>query len=84
MRQTTLEAVLPLTPLQQGMLFHALFDGGEADASGVDFYNVQTPLELVGALDPEVLRDSCATLLARHGSLRAGFLRRRSGEAVQA
>ncbi|MFD5766399.1 amino acid adenylation domain-containing protein [Streptomyces sp. NPDC127049] len=84
MRQTTLEAVLPLTPLQQGMLFHALFDGGEADAGGVDFYNVQTPLELVGALDPEVLRGSCATLLARHGSLRAGFLRRRSGEAVQA
>ncbi|MFE6226455.1 amino acid adenylation domain-containing protein [Streptomyces sp. NPDC057854] len=86
MRQTTLEAVLPLTPLQQGMLFHALFDGDGVDAGtgGVDFYNVQTPLELVGALDPEVLRGSCAALLARHGSLRAGFLRRRSGEAVQA
>ncbi|GAB2724278.1 amino acid adenylation domain-containing protein [Streptomyces bullii] len=84
MRQTSLEAVLPLTPLQQGMLFHALFDGGRVDGDDVDFYNVQTPLELVGALDTEVLRGSSAALLDRHGSLRAGFLRRRSGEAVQA
>ncbi|MFC9740864.1 amino acid adenylation domain-containing protein [Streptomyces noursei] len=84
MSQTSLEAVLPLTPLQQGMLFHAQFDGGQGEGEDVDFYNVQTPLELVGALDTEVLRRSCAALLDRHGSLRAGFLRRRSGEAVQA
>jgi amino acid adenylation domain-containing protein len=98
-RQTSLEAVLPLTPLQQGILFHALFDEGggkdaataagtanAADSAGrsVDFYTVQTPLELTGALDVEVLRRSCAALPARHPSLRAGFLRRRSGEAVQA
>ncbi|MFC9910054.1 amino acid adenylation domain-containing protein [Streptomyces sp. NPDC127197] len=87
MRQTSLEAVLPLTPLQQGILFHALFDErdeGDAAERHVDFYTVQTPLELVGALDVEVLRRSCAALPARHPSLRAGFLRRRSGEAVQA
>ncbi|MEU2794848.1 AMP-binding protein, partial [Streptomyces sp. NPDC007100] len=84
MSQTSLEAVLPLTPLQQGMLFHAQYDGGQADGKDVDFYNVQTPLELAGALDTEVLRASCAALLDRYGSLRAGFLRRRSGEAVQA
>ncbi|MGW7416746.1 non-ribosomal peptide synthetase, partial [Streptomyces sp. NPDC054863] len=84
MKQTSLEAVLPLTPLQQGMLFHAQFDGGRAEGEDVDFYNVQTPLELVGALDTEVLRASAAALLDRHASLRAGFLRRRSGEAVQA
>ncbi|WP_419998139.1 amino acid adenylation domain-containing protein [Streptomyces boninensis] len=84
MKQTSLEAVLPLTPLQQGMLFHAQYDGGAADGDAIDFYNVQTPLEIVGALDPEVLRGSSAALLDRHGSLRAGFLRRRSGEAVQA
>ncbi|MFP3987345.1 amino acid adenylation domain-containing protein [Streptomyces sp. E11-3] len=83
-RQTSLEAVLPLSPLQQGILFHALFDEGDVDGERVDFYTVQTPLELVGALDTEVLRASCRALPARHGSLRAGFLRRRSGEAVQA
>ncbi|WP_193474574.1 non-ribosomal peptide synthetase [Streptomyces griseomycini] len=90
MRQTSLEAVLPLTPLQQGMLFHSLFDEGDgADPAGgaapsVDFYTVQTPLELAGALDAAVLRRATVALVDRHASLRAGFLRRRSGEAVQA
>ncbi|MEU1790608.1 amino acid adenylation domain-containing protein [Streptomyces sparsogenes] len=93
MKQTSLEAVLPLTPLQQGILFHALFDEGDTGSGpgepggpggSVDFYTVQTPLELVGALDTDVLRRSCLALPARHASLRAGFLRRRSGEAVQA
>ncbi|WP_328395282.1 amino acid adenylation domain-containing protein [Streptomyces sp. NBC_00390] len=84
MRQTSLEAVLPLSPLQQGILFHALFDEGDVDGEHVDFYTVQTPLELVGALDTDLLRRSCVALPARHASLRAGFLRRRSGEAVQA
>ncbi|MEV6618091.1 amino acid adenylation domain-containing protein [Streptomyces sp. NPDC051051] len=84
MKQTSLEAVLPLTPLQQGMLFHALFDEGDATAPSVDFYTVQTPLELTGTLDTAALRRSTAAVAARHTSLRAGFLRRRSGEAVQA
>ncbi|MGW0704331.1 non-ribosomal peptide synthetase, partial [Streptomyces sp. NPDC002867] len=84
MRQTSLEAVLPLSPLQQGILFHALFDEGDVEGGHVDFYTVQTPLELVGDLDTEALRRSCVALPARHVSLRAGFLRRRSGEAVQA
>ncbi|WP_432124771.1 amino acid adenylation domain-containing protein [Streptomyces sp. C10-9-1] len=84
MRQTSLEAVLPLSPLQQGILFHALFDEGDADAEQVDFYTVQTPLELTGALDTGLLRRACTALPARHVSLRAGFLRRRNGEAVQA
>ncbi|MER7787220.1 amino acid adenylation domain-containing protein [Streptomyces sp. NPDC097640] len=91
MKQTSLETVLPLSPLQQGILFHALFDEGDTEGGGpggpggpVDFYTVQTPLELTGPLDTEVLRRSCLALPARHASLRAGFLRRRSGEAVQA
>ncbi|MEU9647521.1 amino acid adenylation domain-containing protein [Streptomyces sp. NPDC048110] len=84
MKQTSLEAVLPLTPLQQGMLFHALLDEGDATAAPVDFYTVQTPLQLTGTLDTAALRRSTAAVAARHTSLRAGFLRRRSGEAVQA
>ncbi|CCK30425.1 amino acid adenylation domain protein [Streptomyces davaonensis JCM 4913] len=84
MRQTSLEAVLPLTPLQQGILFHALYEEPQDSGEQVDFYVVQTPLELVGPLDKDVLRRSCQALPDRHAALRAGFLRRRSGETVQA
>lgn len=79
MKQRSLEAVLPLSPLQQGMLFHSLYD-----SEGVDFYNMQAPFELTGALDTAALKAACAAVLERHPSLRAGFLQRRSGEAVQA
>ncbi|MGQ4484657.1 amino acid adenylation domain-containing protein [Streptomyces sp. SAS_281] len=78
-KQTSLEAVLPLSPLQEGMLFHALYD-----TEGVDFYNMQTPLELAGALDAQAMKRACGQLLERHSGLRAGFLQRRSGQAVQA
>ncbi|HEX4225550.1 MAG TPA: AMP-binding protein, partial [Pseudonocardiaceae bacterium] len=83
---TSFEAVLPLTPLQEGMLFHATYDGGAsgADGEGVDFYNMQVPIELTGALDVNALRHACELVLARHPALRAGFLQRRSGEPFQA
>ncbi|MEU6221502.1 amino acid adenylation domain-containing protein [Streptomyces sp. NPDC047022] len=70
--------VLPLTPLQQGMLFHALYDD-----EGSDVYTVQTSLDLTGPLDAAVLRTACGALLQRHPALRAGFLQRGSGQSVQ-
>ncbi|WP_051944337.1 non-ribosomal peptide synthetase [Streptacidiphilus rugosus] len=79
MKKTSLEAVLPLTPLQEGMLFHALYD-----TEGVDVYTVQNLLEITGPLDPAALRAACTALLDRHASLRAAFVQRRSGQTVQA
>ncbi|WP_329184015.1 non-ribosomal peptide synthetase [Streptomyces sp. NBC_01428] len=70
--------ILPLTPLQEGMLFHALYD-----SEGSDVYTVQTSLELSGPLDTTALRTACGALLDRHPALRAGFLQRGSGQAVQ-
>jgi amino acid adenylation domain-containing protein len=75
----SIRAVLPLTPLQEGMLFHALYD-----TEAVDVYNAQLPVDLRGALDPALLRASCQALLARHAALRAGFVQRKSGQPVQA
>ena len=43
-----IEEILPLSPLQEGLLFHALYD-----AQGPDVYTVQLELELEGALDAE-------------------------------
>ena len=46
-----LEDILPLSPLQEGLLFHALYD-----AQAPDVYTVQLELELAGALDAAALR----------------------------
>jgi amino acid adenylation domain-containing protein len=60
------------------MLFHAAYD-----EQGDDVYIMQTPIELSGALRVADLRRAAELLIERHGSLRAGFLARKSGEALQ-
>jgi hypothetical protein len=68
-RETSeLDDVLPLTPLQEGLLFHALYD-----AAAPDVYTVQLDLELLGALDADRLQACVQALVARHASLRACF-----------
>ncbi|WP_172826557.1 non-ribosomal peptide synthetase, partial [Mycobacterium sp. 1423905.2] len=74
-RQYRLTDILPLTPMQQGLLFHASTAPG-----GDDVYAVQLELMLTGALDPERLRDAVQTVIARHPNLVARF---RAQEAVQ-
>ncbi|WP_052707349.1 non-ribosomal peptide synthetase [Streptomyces rubellomurinus] len=70
--------VLPLAPLQEGLLFHSLYDD-----SGPDVYNVQLLFDLEGELDAEALRASARALLARHASLRAGFVQEGLEQPVQ-
>ena len=67
-RYASIEDILPLSPLQEGLLFHALYDAG-----GPDVYTVQLELELEGALDEELLRASVQAVVERHASLRAAF-----------
>ncbi|PZF88093.1 condensation domain-containing protein, partial [Micromonospora deserti] len=73
-----IEEVLPLGPLQEGLLFHAGLDG---DGSGV--YVVQLLVDLAGDVRPERLRAAVQGLLRRHPNLRAAFRHRRSGQPVQ-
>ncbi|CPS34678.1 non-ribosomal peptide synthetase [Mycobacteroides abscessus] len=61
--------VLPLTPLQQGLLFHA----GIAKSSGDDVYAVQFDIALGGVLDAERLHEAVQTVVARHPHLAARF-----------
>ncbi|WP_158881410.1 non-ribosomal peptide synthetase [Amycolatopsis anabasis] len=70
--------ILPLSPLQQGMLFHAVFDA-EAD----DVYTVQFVLGLAGDVDAERLRRAANELLTRHANLRACFVHEDVDEPVQ-
>ena len=61
--------VLPLTPLQQGLLFHA----SAAQGSGDDVYAVQLDISLSGPLDEHRLRDAVQTVVNRHPNLAARF-----------
>ena len=61
--------VLPLTPLQQGLLFHAR----TAQGSGDDVYAVQLDITVTGPLDPHRLRDAVHTVVNRHPNLAARF-----------
>ncbi len=72
--------VLPLTPLQEGLLFHALYEH-ERDAT--DVYVVQLVFELEGPVHADRLRAAAQALLDRHPNLRAAFRRRRGGQPVQ-
>jgi amino acid adenylation domain-containing protein/non-ribosomal peptide synthase protein (TIGR01720 family) len=72
------EDVLPLSPLQQGMVFHALLD---EDAT--DVYTVQAVLVLDGPLDAERLHTAADALVRRHANLRAAFRTQSSGQHVQ-
>ncbi|WP_245919945.1 amino acid adenylation domain-containing protein [Actinomadura mexicana] len=77
MSTSQLEDILPLSPLQQGLFFHALYD------SGRDVYTAQIVFDLRGPLDAGALRAAAATLLRRHANLRAGFRQRKEGSPVQ-
>ncbi|MFE7115349.1 amino acid adenylation domain-containing protein, partial [Streptomyces sp. NPDC057654] len=60
--------VLPVSPLQEGLLFHSLFDEQDDDT-----YMEQLVVDLEGRLDADVLRASWRVLLERHAALRVGF-----------
>lgn len=74
----TLADILPLSPLQEGLFFHARYDD-----AGTDVYTVQLVLELGGELNPGALRTAARQLLGRHPNLRAGFSDRLLDRPVQ-
>ncbi|MCW2144626.1 condensation domain-containing protein, partial [Actinoplanes cyaneus] len=68
MTRNRVEDVWPLSPLQQGLLFHATYD-----EESLDQYVEQIVQTFDGPLDASTLRTSWQRLLSRHASLRASF-----------
>src|SRR5208283_677678 len=67
-QQYRIADVLPLTPVQQGLLFHARTARGSDDV-----YAVQLDITVTGPLDPHRLRDAVHTVVTRHPNLAARF-----------
>ncbi len=61
--------IVPLTPLQEGLLFHANI----AHGCGDDVYAVQLDITLTGRLDQHRLRDALHSVVQRHPNLAARF-----------
>ncbi|MDA5280825.1 non-ribosomal peptide synthetase [Streptomyces sp. Isolate_45] len=76
--QSAISDVLPLSPLQEGLLFHALYD-----ERGADIYTTLLAFELRGELDAAALRGAAEALLRRHDNLRAAFRPGASGQSLQ-
>ncbi|MFF4819083.1 amino acid adenylation domain-containing protein [Kitasatospora sp. NPDC001309] len=77
-RSSNLSDILPVAPLQEGLMFHAQYHREE-----LDVYTVQLVLDLAGDLDPARLRGAVTALLERHPNLRAAFRYRKNGDPVQ-
>jgi amino acid adenylation domain-containing protein/non-ribosomal peptide synthase protein (TIGR01720 family) len=73
-----IQDILPLTPVQEGMLFHAFYD-----PAGPDIYNILIPLTLEGTVDEEALREAARGLLRRHPNLRSAFKHQELARPVQ-
>ncbi|WP_217165917.1 non-ribosomal peptide synthetase [Streptomyces sp. AC512_CC834] len=78
--RSRISEVLPLSPLQQGLLFLSSYD-----RTAPDLYTLQFVADIDGdGADVERrLRTASAALLRRHPNLRACFRSRKSGEPVQ-
>ncbi len=67
-RHDVIEDIYPLTPLQAGMLFHAVASSAD------DLYIVQQKIEIDGRLDTNAFQLAWSHVFARHPALRTGFV----------
>ncbi|MFE3443594.1 amino acid adenylation domain-containing protein [Nocardia sp. NPDC059180] len=69
--------VLPLSPLQEGLLFHALRDGAD------DVYTMTARFDLAGPVDPGELAVAVRAMVHRHPNLGAAFCYEQFDHPVQ-
>jgi surfactin family lipopeptide synthetase C len=78
MPKQNIEAIYPLSPIQQGILFHSLY----APDSGV--YLEQTCCELRGNLDVPAFQRAWEMIIDRHATLRTAFVWEGMAKPLQA
>ena len=65
-QKKNIEAIYPLSPMQQGMLFHSLYSEGD--------YFEQFSCAIDGELNVEAFKRALAAVVARHSALRTAFV----------
>ncbi|MBV6760974.1 non-ribosomal peptide synthetase [Rhodococcus opacus] len=82
-RTSALEDIVPLSPLQQGLLFLSTVaapdDGDDTGSAEPDVYTVQSVIRLDGPVDDNRMRVSAQALLDRHTVMRTCFRPRKDG-----
>jgi len=69
--------IYPLSPMQEGMLFHRLYESDES------VYSQQFAVRLNGPLDPVAFQQAWEATVARHDILRTGFFWKRRERPLQ-
>src|SRR5262249_41992331 len=77
-RHPELEEVWPLAPLQEGLLFHALYD-----RQGPDSYQWRMVLNIEGSVDEMKWQQAVRAVFHRHPNLRAAFEQQDLSQPVQ-
>ncbi|WP_459209685.1 amino acid adenylation domain-containing protein [Aquimarina rhabdastrellae] len=75
--ETAIEDIYPLSPLQEGMLFHSLFDTQK------DAYLIQFGCDFVGDFDSVAFNRSWQTLVEKHAILRTKIYHNVFSSAIQ-
>ncbi|MGB5929686.1 MAG: amino acid adenylation domain-containing protein, partial [Cyclobacteriaceae bacterium] len=75
--QYDIHDLYPLSPMQQGMLFQAIFD------KATSAYFDQTSYRIHGQLDPAFVEESLNDLINRHEVLRTAFVQTEDGKSLQ-
>jgi non-ribosomal peptide synthase protein (TIGR01720 family) len=70
--------ILPLSPLQEGFLFHSLLT-----EQTIDVYAAQLRVDIAGNLDASAMRSAAEAVLRRHPNLRVAFRHEDLPEPVQ-
>ncbi len=81
-----IEDVMALSPLQEGLYSLTVLSGladSFPDQPADDPYVIGMAADISGALDPDLLRDCAAKMLARHPNLRASFFSQGIARPVQ-
>lgn len=77
MSARTIEAIYPLSPVQEGLLYHTLA------APDAQVYHNQLDCTLYGVIEPAIFQRAWQMILDRHSILRSAITWRRQGQPVQ-